>query len=114
MHFLIKDCTITTLAIVGGPNKYKDVIEKKIVDKNISNVELLGNLSRSKTIAEIQESDVGILINTENKHSLLHTSPIKYFEYLKANLKIVAVDFLHRSLPMSEKIILKIIIKKVL
>ena len=93
--------------IVGGPNKYKDVIEKKIVDKNISNVELLGNLSRSKTIAEIQESDVGILINTEeNKHSLLHTSPIKYFEYLKANLKIVAVDFpAHRSLPMSEKII---------
>ena len=93
--------------IVGGPNEYKDVIEKKIVDKNISNVELLGNLSRSKTIAEIQESDVGILINTEeNKHSLLHTSPIKYFEYLKANLKIVAVDFpAHRSLPMSEKII---------
>lgn len=93
--------------IVGGPNKYKDVIEKKIVDKNISNVELLGNLSRSKTIAEIQESEVGILINTEeNKHSLLHTSPIKYFEYLKANLKIVAVDFpAHRSLPMSEKII---------
>ena len=93
--------------IVGGPNKYKDVIEKKIVDKNISNVELLGNLSRSKTIAEIQESDVGILINTEeNKHSLLHTSPIKYFEYLKANVKVVAVDFpAHRSLPMSEKII---------
>ena len=93
--------------IVGGPNKYKDVIEKKIVDKNISNVELLGNLSRSKTIAEIQESEVGILINTEeNKHSLLHTSPIKYFEYIKANLKVVAVDFpAHRSLPMSEKII---------
>ena len=93
--------------IVGGPNKYKDVIEKKIVDKNISNVELLGNLSRSKTIAEIEESEVGILINTEeNKHSLLHTSPIKYFEYLKANVKVVAVDFpAHRSLPMSEKII---------
>tara|TARA_B100001741_G_scaffold97443_1_gene79810 strand:- start:20 stop:739 length:720 start_codon:yes stop_codon:yes gene_type:complete len=93
--------------IVGGPNKYKDVIKKKIVDKKISNVEMLGNLSRSKTIAEIQESEVGILINTEeNKHSLLHTSPIKYFEYLKANVKVVAVDFpAHRSLPMSEKII---------
>ena len=93
--------------IVGGPDKYKDVIEKKIVDKKISNVEMLGNLSRSKTIAEIQESEVGILINTEeNKHSLLHTSPIKYFEYLKANVKVVAVDFpAHRSLPMSEKII---------
>ena len=93
--------------IVGGPNEYKDVIEKKIVDKKISNVEMLGNLSRSKTIAEIQESEVGILINTEeNKHSLLHTSPIKYFEYLKANVKVVAVDFpAHRSLPMSEKII---------
>ena len=93
--------------IVGGPNEYKDVIEKKIVDKKILNVEMLGNLSRSKTIAEIQESEVGILINTEeNKHSLLHTSPIKYFEYLKANVKVVAVDFpAHRSLPMSEKII---------
>tara|TARA_B100000941_G_scaffold290665_1_gene274060 strand:+ start:355 stop:1491 length:1137 start_codon:yes stop_codon:yes gene_type:complete len=93
--------------IVGGPNRYKDLIEKKIVDKDISNVEFLGNLSRRKTIAEIQESEVGVLINTdENKHSFLHTSPIKYFEYLKAKLKIVAVDFpAHRSLPMSEKII---------
>ena len=93
--------------VVGGPDEYKDILERKMTSNNISNVEFLGNLSRKKAIKEIQKSEIGILVNTdENKHSLLHTSPIKYFEYLKAKLKVVGVDFpSHRNLPMSDKII---------
>ena len=89
--------------IVGGPNNYKDILLKETKEKGISNVEFLGSLPRKKTIDEIQKSEIGILVNTnENIHSIFHTSPIKYFEYLKAKLKIVAVDFpSHRNLPMS-------------
>ncbi len=92
--------------IVGGPNNYKDILLKETKEKGISNVEFLGSLPRKKTIDEIQKSEIGILVNTnENIHSIFHTSPIKYFEYLKAKLKIVAVDFpSHRNLPMSNVI----------
>tara|TARA_B100000886_G_scaffold340534_1_gene310924 strand:- start:3975 stop:5036 length:1062 start_codon:yes stop_codon:yes gene_type:complete len=111
INFLIKAFTDSRLdefkfIIVGGPNDYKDILLKEIEEKEISNVEFLGNLPRRKTLNEIQKSEIGILINTnENMHSIYHTSPIKYFEYLKAKLKIVAVDFpSHRNLPMSNVI----------
>ena len=49
----------------------------------------------------LKESEIGLLINSsKNKHSVKFTSPLKYFEYLAADLKIVAVDFeSHRELP---------------
>jgi hypothetical protein len=67
----------------------------------------LGHLSRNETIFEMQQARIGLLINTsESKHSLRHTSPLKYFEYLRAKLQIVAVDFpSHRELPFNENII---------
>ena len=50
---------------------------------------------------------IGLLLNNANNtHSYQHTSPLKYFEYLYAGLKIVAVDFpSHHELPFSENII---------
>ena len=52
------------------------------------------------------KAEIGILTNSSNnQHSTLHTSPLKYFEYLAANLKIIGVDFpAHRALPKSENI----------
>ena len=51
-------------------------------------------------------SSVGLLINAPDKHSKYFTSPLKYFEYLAANLSIVAVDFpSHRVLPNQENIL---------
>ena len=47
-----------------------------------------------------------MLINSSNDlHSLRHTSPLKYYEYLYGELNIIAVDFpSHRSLPFSDNI----------
>ena len=95
------------LKVIGGPssesNRYKELVEKK----NKKNIKFLGHLSRNETIFELQQARIGLLINTsESKHSLRHTSPLKYFEYLRAKLQIVAVDFpSHRELPFNENII---------
>ena len=60
--------------------------------------------SNQKNIAN---AEIGIMINSsKNKHSLLYTSPLKYYEYLASELKIIAVDFpAHRNLPYSENIL---------
>ena len=92
-----------TLEIIGGPEKIKSELASKIQN---SNIKLTGRKSHAETIQKMEVSDIGILINSsKNKHSTHHTSPLKFFEYLRAGLKIVAVDFpSHRNLPFSEKI----------
>ena len=50
-------------------------------------------------------SSYGLLINSDDKHSRLFTSPLKYFEYLAAKLKVIAVDFpSHNLLPEQKNI----------
>jgi hypothetical protein len=50
-------------------------------------------------------SSYGLLINSDDKHSRLFTSPLKYFEYLAANLKVIAIDFpSHNLLPEQNNI----------
>jgi hypothetical protein len=101
--YRLKGCE---LILVGGPNSYKDKLKDSVNTKKITNVQLLGQLSHIETIKKLQQSSVGILINSgNNAHSTHHTSPLKYFEYLKAELQIVGVDFpAHRVLPFSDKI----------
>ena len=72
---------------------------------------------RKEVVKLILESEVGILINSEDTiHSKVFTSPIKYFEYLRGGLKVLAVDFTsHENLPYSEDItFFQIIIRKIL
>ena len=54
----------------------------------------------NKTWAKILKSEFGLLINThQSSHSLLHTDPLKFYEYSAAGLKIIAPDFpAHRNL----------------
>ena len=94
------------LKIVGGPENYVARLQNQIQDLGLDNVELIGRLDQQETSKILMESSTGILINSRNnKNSFLHTSPLKYFEYLAANLNIVAVDFpSHKSLPISDKI----------
>jgi len=52
-------------------------------------------------------SSYGLLINSEDKHSRLFTSPLKYFEYLAANLKTIAVNYpSHNVLPEQQNMYL--------
>ena len=95
------------LKIVGGPEKYIEELKKNRNNKFPKNIEFLGRLSHLNTIKMLQESEIGLLINSsKNSHSVKFTSPLKYFEYLAADLKIIAVDFeSHRELPFASNIL---------
>ena len=94
------------LQIVGGPESEMNKLINYTKQNNIKNVTFYGRLSRSNTIKKLLESKIGILLNSnKNIHSTHHTSPLKYYEYLKSELNTVAVDFpSHRNLPNSEHI----------
>tara|TARA_B100000945_G_scaffold318796_1_gene324422 strand:+ start:1244 stop:2362 length:1119 start_codon:yes stop_codon:yes gene_type:complete len=95
------------LKIIGGPSKEAERLRDKVKNLKLENcIEVLGRLSQKQTVSYIQESDIGILINSSiNEHSVKFTSPLKYFEYLYGGCKVLAVDFpSHRSLPYSNKI----------
>ena len=95
------------LKIIGGPSsevkRLKDYVSKLGLKNKI---EFLGRLDRNSTISNIEKASIGLLINSsKNLHSKNHSSPLKYFEYLFAELKIVAVDFpSHKDLPFAENI----------
>ena len=95
------------LKIIGGPESYIKSLKESRKYEFPENIEFLGRLSHLNTIKILQESEVGLLINSsKNRHSVKFTSPLKYFEYLAANLKIVAVDFdSHRKLPLASNIL---------
>lgn len=93
------------LELIGASPEEEKKINSLILSLNLTNnVKVTGWVERKKAIQKLEESSIGILINSDsNSHSYLYTSPLKYFEYLYAELKIVAVDFpSHRSLPFNE------------
>ena len=91
--------------IVGGPTSESTRLTNIVRELNLSNVAIKGRLSRQETINEIMNSSYGLLINSDDKHSRLFTSPLKYFEYLAANLKVIAVNFpSHNLLPEQSNI----------
>lgn len=88
------------LVIVGGP---ADVVNSLKLEVSSNNIKFTGPLPQKEAIDVILKSEIGILINDNNTHSVMHTSPIKYFEYLRGGLKILAVDYpAHRNLPLNE------------
>ncbi len=97
-----------TFTIIGHPQeeieKLKKFVKRNKLEKKIK---LINRLERRSAIAEIQKANIGLLINTDNNlHSTHYTSPLKYFEYLYAGLKIVAANFpSHHALPFSENVI---------
>ena len=94
-----------SLTIVGGPTSESNKLINITRELNLSNVTIKGRLNREETIDEIISSSYGLLINSDDKHSRLFTSPLKYFEYLAANLKVIAVDFpSHNLLPEQKNI----------
>lgn len=93
------------LTIVGGPSDISKKLSNYVKKMNIKNVSIKGRLDRVATINEIESSSYGLLINSDDKLSKLYTSPLKYFEYLAAKLKVIAVNFpSHSLLPEQENI----------
>ena len=97
-----------SLKIIGGPedisNSLRDYVNENYRNENIK---ILGQLGRIEAKNSLNKARVGVLINdNKDEHSYLHSSPLKYFEYLASNLKVVAADFpAHNELPYSENII---------
>jgi glycosyltransferase involved in cell wall biosynthesis len=111
IDFLLKGLTYLdpkyTLKIVGANES--EMMDLKEQTKNLgleSRVTILGRVGYSDVARQLSSSSIGILINSSiNKHSTSYTSPLKYFEYLAARLKVTAVDFpSHRDLPFSDNI----------
>ncbi len=96
-----------SLKIIGANKdevvKYKKYIEELDLSKK---VEINEYLNHKDVLRNVSESEIGILINSvSNQHSTKYTSPLKYFEYLAGDVKIVATDFdAHKMLPFSENI----------
>ena len=95
-----------TLKIIGGPNEYANKLRNIYLSKGSSNIEIMGHLNQKETSKLLMKSAIGILINSDsNVNNIKHTSPLKYFEYLAAKLKVVAVNFeSHKNLPLAEYI----------
>ena len=90
------------LTIIGGPSEVARRIEAHSLSKNTTAV---GRLPQKDAIKEMAfKPKLGLLINHGSElHSYIHTAPIKYFEYLRGGLKILAVDFpSHRNLPSNK------------
>lgn len=92
-----------SLTIVGGPNELISNLKNNFLYKN---VHFTGKLSNLDSIKIMLNAEIGILLNTsKDSHSLYETSPLKFFEYIRSKLKVVAVDFpSHRALPFQENI----------
>jgi hypothetical protein len=90
------------LIIAGGPNEVADELRSTNTQ---SNVKILGTIERKEVIKHLCEAEIGILMNSNDTHSQQYTSPLKYFEYLASELKIVGTNFpSHKALPYSEQI----------
>jgi hypothetical protein len=93
------------LIIVGGPDIEASRINEKILNQRIKNIKVLGRKKRIEVFELLKKAKYGVLINSDDKHSKNYTSPLKYFEYLAAELKVLAIDYpSHKELPFQENI----------
>jgi len=95
------------LEIIGGSKRDVADLKNWISSLNLQNIIRVTEwLNQDEVFKKLSSASIGLLLNSSNnEHSLNYTSPIKYFEYLNANLTILAVDFpSHRVLPLSNRI----------
>ena len=68
-------------------------IEYKSFNKELKNIKCYKFLQKEQLGSALRSSEIAILINDKNYHSMFYTSPLKFYEYLACSLKILAVDF---------------------
>jgi glycosyltransferase involved in cell wall biosynthesis len=96
-----------TLKIIGGSKAEVHDLNSLIKSLNLEKVVTVFSwMSRKEVVSMLNKSSIGLLINSSsNQHSLYFTSPLKYFEYLYAQLTVVAPDFpSHDALPFGDNI----------
>tara|TARA_B110000003_G_scaffold97047_1_gene99199 strand:+ start:2741 stop:3880 length:1140 start_codon:yes stop_codon:yes gene_type:complete len=95
-----------SLIVVGGPKYYSDKLDTMVRKSESKNIEIIGHLNQEDTSEFLMTSEIGLMINSNDHiNNLKYTFPLKYFEYLAADLKVVGVNFsAHKNLPFSENI----------
>ena len=91
------------LEIIGGNKNEVEIFKQKIQELKLeSTIKVRSWITDRIEIArELKKSSFGLLINTPyDKHSYYYTSPLKYFEYLYSELKVIATNYpAHQTLP---------------
>jgi len=96
-----------SLKIIGATEEELLELNKNIKElKSRKRIEILPRMNHENISKYLSESEIGILINSnKDTHSKKYTSPLKYFEYLAGDLKIVATDCeAHKALPFANNI----------
>ena len=78
------------LIIVGGSTDTLPQFQEYVKKRNIENIEIVGFVQKSETIAYIEKADVLILPNSAKDKMSYYTSPLKLFEYMASKRPIVA------------------------
>jgi len=92
------------LKIIGGSKV--DLIKFNNEFSDVKNVTFKNYLPKNLLAIELGLSEIGLLINDNNYHSMHHTDPLKYYEYIASELKIIATDFpSHREFEKNSNIV---------
>jgi len=78
--------------VVGGHGHYLERLKIKIVDENLTNVQVTGFVSPNRVPLYQVAADVLVLPPTADHDISAYTSPLKLFEYMAARRPIVASD----------------------
>jgi glycosyltransferase involved in cell wall biosynthesis len=79
------------IVLIGGVPEDKVEMEKKIKEKGLNNVYLLGYTPHNEVLKFVKSADVLVLPNTaKEERSAKYTTPIKMFDYLASGVPIVA------------------------
>lgn len=79
------------LIIVGGSKEMQNYYLTK--HQKPENIIFINFLNKFQLSEELSSSEIGLLINNDDKHSRFYTDPLKYYEYLASGLKVIGPDF---------------------
>lgn len=84
-----KICKDFNFKLIGGNENEINMLNRYIIENNITNVELLLKIDRKILLNHIKEADILLLPNTDDKINSW-TSPIKLFEYMASKRIIIS------------------------
>jgi len=96
-----------SLMVVGANTSQLELYNKIIEKQELTNKVFFMPFSNArKTIELMEKATFGLLVNNgADQHSKFYSSPLKYFEYLRAGLNVLAVNLpSHNVLPYSDHI----------
>ncbi len=80
-----------TVVLIGGTAEDRSAVETYIAEKQLRNVRIHPFVDHARIIVFLKSADVLVLPNTaEEERSARYNTPIKLFEYMAANVPIVA------------------------